>query len=89
MTCDDKQHEQMAGVFSRIVAEMERQRALHPADHIGHSCWYDADRLAILTAEVGEVASEVTEGMTGNASAQRLVEEHVKPCPVEGCQVRS
>ena len=90
MTCDDKQHEQM-NVFARIVNEILRQESVHPTDHIGHDRWGNADRLAILTAEVGEVASEVTGGLAGDvkiwavdSAREHLVEELVQ---VAACAV--
>jgi NTP pyrophosphatase (non-canonical NTP hydrolase) len=53
----------MMGIFGEISVEVIRQDQKHPADHIGLDRWTNPDRLAILTAEVGEVAQEVTRAM--------------------------
>lgn len=52
----NRDHEQM-NVFARIVNEILRQESVHPTDHIGAPQHSDAGRLAILTAEVGEVSA--------------------------------
>lgn len=57
----------MMGILGEITVELLRQGQKHPADHIGLGRWSNAQRLAILTAEVGEVAEEVTLAMRGPA----------------------
>lgn len=64
----NRDHEQM-NVFARIVNEILRQESVYPTDHIGSPQHSNADRLAILTAEVGEVASEVTIELSADVKA--------------------
>jgi NTP pyrophosphatase (non-canonical NTP hydrolase) len=47
-------------VASDISRELARQIYTHPNDHIGLPHWRPSERYAILAAEVGEVAEEIT-----------------------------
>ena len=66
----------MNDIWNEIAAELLRQQREHPHDHIGLGRWSNPDRYAILAAEVGEVAEEVTLGMRGPAK------RGINPTPV-------